>query len=143
MRGWIVVALLLSGCGGLAGEPGPSDGEVTVMRECSKAVRDDARPDGQPWGSFDHSIQNGLAVPTEVSVAHMHKSGCSLATFTAILAPGATMELTYDDTLWETETRVVAWNDESRHLRVDWACTWDQRVTPRGLEPQNEAMVCA
>lgn len=138
---WLWIAVVLAGCIDDVDSSGPST--VTVEKTCSAEIQEASRPEGQPWGTLNHSIQNGLAVPLAVQVAHLHETGCSLGTFNATLAPGAVLELTYEDTMWDTAERVIRWGEQEERRGVDWACTWDVRITTRGLEDVNEYAICA
>ncbi len=130
--------MALAGC---SGEPIVTDPVVGEI--CSSSVKESAKPDGQPHGSFDHELRNKLGVQAEVVVAHMHASGCALGIHRADLADGESLTLDYEPHLWDASERVVYWGEKTDSLEVDWACTWVGDLRSDGVHEDEDEVLCA
>lgn len=139
----VVCSSLVCVAAALAGCSVPQEDYVGSAAECSDAIKRASRPDGTPYGTFDHSLRNDLTAAMDVTVEHLHASGCGLGAVRAVLDPDIVLAIEYAPHLWDAAERTVTWNGDTVRTGVDWACAWDYALTPDGLADREDMRVCA
>lgn len=141
---WLLAFVLVAGCAA-PHEPIPADA-VPVVQDgnCDAAAREEAEPDGQPFGVFEHTLRNGRGAPVDYRIEHRHDSGCILGIQEGTLEAGQTTPILYEEHFWRAARHIEAGGATHDVAWVDWACTWDGIIEADAIEQDlSEGMMCA